>query len=68
MGRFPVTVGEWRQFARATGWQPHGEVNWAAPGFRQTDAHPVVGVTWFDAQQYVRWLSEMTGQPYRLPS
>jgi formylglycine-generating enzyme required for sulfatase activity len=68
MGRFPVTVGEWRQFARATGWQAQGEVNWAAPGFRQADTHPVVGVTWHDAQQYVRWLSEMTGQTYRLPS
>jgi formylglycine-generating enzyme required for sulfatase activity len=68
MGRFPVTVGEWRQFVRATGWQPKGEVNWLAPGFRQTDEHPVVGVTWYDAQQYVRWLSEMTGQTYRLPS
>ncbi|UUZ51945.1 formylglycine-generating enzyme family protein [Massilia sp. B-10] len=38
------------------------------PGFRQADNHPVVGVTWHDAQQYVRWLSEMTGQTYRLPS
>jgi formylglycine-generating enzyme required for sulfatase activity len=68
LGRYPVTVGEWRQFVRATGWQPQGEVNWAAPGFRQADTHPVVGVTWYDAQQYVRWLSEMTGQTYRLPS
>jgi formylglycine-generating enzyme required for sulfatase activity len=30
--------------------------------------HPVVGVTWFDAQQYVAWLSEATGKRYRLPS
>ena len=68
LGRYPVTVGEWRQFALATGWQPSGDVNWAAPGFRQTDEHPVVGVTWHDAQRYVRWLSEETGQAYRLPS
>jgi len=68
MGRYPVTVGEWRQFARATGWQPQGEVNWAAPGFRQGDDHPVVGVTWFDARLYVQWLSAQTGQHYRLPS
>ncbi len=27
---------------------------------------PVINVTWDDAQQYVRWLSKMTGQPYRL--
>ena len=68
MGRYPVTVGEWRQFVQATGWTPRGDVNWAAPGFRQSDAHPVVGVTWDDTQLYVRWLSQQTGQTYRLPS
>ena len=68
MGRFPVTVGQWRQFVRASGWQAHGEVNWAQPGFRQTEDHPVVGVTWYDAQQYVTWLGAQTGQTYRLPS
>ncbi len=68
LGRFPVTVGEWRQFVRATSWEPKGEVNWAAPGFRQTESHPVVGITWHDALQYVAWLSVQTGQVYRLPS
>jgi formylglycine-generating enzyme required for sulfatase activity len=68
MGRYPVTVGEWRAFVEATGWQPDGEVDWAAPGFAQTDMHPVVGVSWGDAQQYLHWLSERTGQRYRLPS
>jgi formylglycine-generating enzyme required for sulfatase activity len=68
LGRYPVTVGEWREFARATGWQGQGDVDWAAPGFVQTDAHPVVGVTWHDARRYVAWLSERTGQRYRLPS
>jgi formylglycine-generating enzyme required for sulfatase activity len=68
LGRYPVTVGEWRRFVEATGWRPDGEVDWAAPGFPQTDAHPVVGVSWFDAQRYLAWLSEATGQRYRLPS
>jgi formylglycine-generating enzyme required for sulfatase activity len=68
MGRYPVTVGEWRAFVEATGWQPDGEVDWSAPGFPQTDLHPVVGVTWGDAQRYVAWLSERSGQRYRLPS
>jgi formylglycine-generating enzyme required for sulfatase activity len=68
LGRYPVTVGQWRQFAQATGWQPQGECNPAAPGFAQTDDHPVVGVSWNDAQQYLGWLSAMTGQVYRLPS
>ena len=68
MGRYPVLVREWRVFVQASGWEPMGEVNWEAPGFPQTDAHPVVGVTWHDAQRYVAWLSEATGQRYRLPS
>jgi formylglycine-generating enzyme required for sulfatase activity len=68
MGRYPVTVGEWRAFVRATGWTQGGEVNWEAPGFPQTDAHPVVGINWYDAQDYLRWLSQATGRRYRLPS
>jgi formylglycine-generating enzyme required for sulfatase activity len=68
LGRYPVTVGEWRAFAEATGWQPAGEVNWAAPGFAQDDSHPVVGVSWDDAQRYLAWLSGRTGARYRLPS
>jgi formylglycine-generating enzyme required for sulfatase activity len=27
---------------------------------------PVINVSWADAQQYVAWLSKVTGQPYRL--
>ena len=68
MGRYPVTVGEWRVFVASTGWRPSGETDWDAPGFTQTDRHPVVGVNWFDAIRYVRWLSEATGKSYRLPS
>ncbi|MDZ7792050.1 MAG: SUMF1/EgtB/PvdO family nonheme iron enzyme [Xanthomonadales bacterium] len=29
---------------------------------------PVINVSWNDAQEYVRWLSEETGEDYRLPS
>lgn len=68
MGRYPVTVGEWRVFVASTGWRSSGEVDWDAPGFAQTDRHPVVGINWFDAIRYVRWLSEATGKSYRLPS
>jgi len=68
LGRYPVTVGQWRLFAEATGWRSEGEVDWAAPGFPQTDDHPVVGVSWVDAQHYLAWLSEATGERYRLPS
>jgi formylglycine-generating enzyme required for sulfatase activity len=34
----------------------------------QRGKHPVINVTWEDAQQYVKWLSRMTGKRYRLLS
>lgn len=68
LGRYPVTVGEWRRFVRATAWEPKLDVDWTAPGFEQGDWHPVVGVSWHDAQQYIQWLTMMTGAQYRLPS
>ena len=42
--------------------------NWRNPSFDSTSNHPVVCVSWHDAMAYVRWLSEKTGQSYRLPS
>ncbi len=41
---------------------------WDNPGFSQTDIHPVVGVSWNDAQEYVNWLSNKTGKEFRLPT
>jgi len=42
---------------------------WAARAyvFNQPD-HPVVGVSWYEALAYCRWLSEATGQAFRLPT
>ena len=42
--------------------------SWQDPGFAQTDAHPVVNVTWGDAQALAAWLSEKEGRTYRLPT
>lgn len=38
------------------------------PGYSQSDDHPAVCVSWQDAQNYVDWLSRVSGKPYRLPS
>ena len=63
LGRYEVTVGEYRAFASAT-----GGGCWRDPGFPQTDRHPVTCMSWDDAQAYVSWLSRRTGAAYRLPS
>ncbi len=42
--------------------------SWRNPGFAQGDDHPVVNVTWNDAQALVRWLSDTEGRSYRLPT
>lgn len=41
---------------------------WQRPGFPQTDAHPVVCLTWDEAVGYTQWLSKQTGKSYRLLS
>ena len=59
LGRLPVTVGEWKHCVadKACRYEPDGE-----------DDMPVHNVNWDDAQQYVTWLSRITGSRYRLPT
>jgi formylglycine-generating enzyme required for sulfatase activity len=47
-----------------------GGVSWENDfqGGRAKSGEPVVHVSWNDAAAYAQWLSEMTGQRYRLPS
>ncbi len=40
---------------------------WNNPDFRHPQ-QPVVAVSWFDAEQYCCWLSEVSGRHYRLPT
>jgi formylglycine-generating enzyme required for sulfatase activity len=82
LGRTHVTRGEFAAFVAATGhktgagcyvneggdWKLDARRTWLSPGFDQTDAHPVVCVSWADANAYARWLRELTGRGYRLMS
>ncbi len=83
-GRYEVTRGQFAAFARATGrtpanncftdrdnngaWEQDANGAWRDPGFTQTDDHPVVCVSWDDAQAYVAWLNSQTRGGYRLLS
>ena len=53
MGRYPVTVGQYRVFVEATGYQPRDH-HWQ----EGLSTQPVVWVTWGDALAYCRWLDE----------
>lgn len=57
-----VTFDEYDQFARATGRRLPDDEGWGR------GARPVINVSWNDARAYVRWLSQQSGQPYRLPT
>ena len=82
VGKFELTRGEFAQFIIETGMtsedgcfyrtgpapEKNNSLSWRNPGYPQTDNHPVVCVSWHDAQAYVAWLSEKTGEEYRLLS
>ncbi len=84
IGRYEVTVANFRAFVEATqypvrgdcrvvsggGWVRLADRSWRSPGFEpaQADNEPVVCVSWDDAKAYVDWLSKTTGKAYRLPS
>lgn len=91
MGKYEVTIGEFRNFVTATGYKTTAEkegstvvydasgsskkanLNWRHDvNGNMVDAAqanlPVVHVSWYDAAAYCKWLSEKTGQQFRLPT
>ncbi len=81
MAKYEVSRAEFERFAEAQGgvrdpwcsvWADGGWRERAFgrqfPGFDQSNADPVVCVSWRTARQYAQWLSRETRQRYRLPS
>jgi formylglycine-generating enzyme required for sulfatase activity len=64
IGTFEVTFAEWDACvaARACTFKP-GDQGWGR------GKHPVTGVSWYDiTEEYVPWLSRISGDTYRLPT
>ena len=62
IGKYPVTFKEYDTFCEATDKEKPNDHG------RRRERGPVINVSWHDALAYCQWLSEQTGQHYRLPS
>jgi formylglycine-generating enzyme required for sulfatase activity len=63
IGRYMVTVAQFRAFVESARYSPSG-----APDMRKPDDHPIANVTWHDALAYCGWLTARTGLKVALPS
>jgi formylglycine-generating enzyme required for sulfatase activity len=73
LGVYTVTVGQFRQFAQETDYKTEAEKvcdpnTWLNVGWEQSDDHPVVYVTGYDAVQFCQWLGRKEQRTYELPT
>lgn len=84
LGRFDITRAQYARFVEATGhpdgsecitwnvpankWELVAGATWKEPIIPQGPDHPVGCLSLADTKAYVAWLSELTGQRYRLPT
>ena len=62
ISRYPVTFAQWDACVAAGGCLHKPYDRWGR------GQRPVINVSWNDAQEYVRWLSDETGEHWRLPT
>jgi formylglycine-generating enzyme required for sulfatase activity len=64
VAKYPLTFADWDTCVKGGGCNGHSpsDQGWGR------GRYPVINVSWDDAQQYVAWLSRVTGKAYRLLS
>ncbi len=62
IGKFEVTFDEYDRFAKAMNQKLPKDRGWGRGN------RPVINVSWDEAVAYTKWLTEQTGNQYRLPS
>ena len=56
MDAHEVTVGQFKQFLKSSGYKPDEAINWnEVYEYSPTDKHPMVFVNWHDATAYAKW-------------
>jgi formylglycine-generating enzyme required for sulfatase activity len=62
LGKYEVTVGQWEACVDAGACQSMPSMQGVS------DSSPVHNVSWNEIENYLEWLREVTGEPYRLPT
>jgi Zn-finger protein len=62
IAKYPVTFEEYDLFCEDTGKEKPDDEGWGRGN------RPVINVSWHNAKVYCEWLSEKTGENYRLPT
>lgn len=62
LAKYAVTVAQWNACVAAGACPRLGSDGASVPNA------PVHDVSWDDAQQYLKWLTKLSGKPYRLPT
>jgi formylglycine-generating enzyme required for sulfatase activity len=69
IGKYPVTNVQYEQFVREGGSGVQPPQVWLGRGVQAgIEKQPVTGVSFYDALEYCRWLSQKTGRQYMLPN
>ncbi len=64
----PALTPKWALSWHEPGYWTTPPPDWSGGDYPPADNHPVLGVSWYEAQAFAKWKSEKTGDKYRLPT